>query len=50
MTHQSRIILKAKDSIGVPIDGRPDLLRISFSILDHINVLSRVESFLSYLA
>ena len=50
LTHQCRIIPKAKNSRSVPINGCPDLLRTSSGILDHINSLSRFESFLSHLA
>ena len=50
LTHQSRIITKTNKSKSVPTDGCPDLLRTSSGMLNHINTLSRVESFLSHLA
>ena len=50
MTHQCRIILIAKNSKGVLVDGSPDFLRTSSGILNHIISLNRVEFFFSHLA
>ena len=49
-THQCRIILEAKNIKSAAVNGCPDWFRVSSGILDHIIVLSRVESFLSHLA
>ena len=50
MTHQCRIVVKAKNFKGVRVDRCHDLFRVPSGMLDHIISLSRVEFPLSHLA